>query len=215
MSLSQFLNSLLHEGRVRVVPIFDLSGQILIEGPEELAAAAAVLESFECEYRSELAHRPPPLAHAALLWGAQNVQRACSLLTFRDINAEGVRSALNDPCPEPPSHSVVYSVDLTFRFLPDLTRLARAVSPVDPLVGILGDWSRQWPLSSVGVSAVSVIGPLEWLDDPCLRQLYVDRILAEGDESRLDDPRTREAVLEAVGRHPELSPKLAARLFAK
>ena len=41
---------------------------------------------------------------------------------------------LSVPCPQKASPAVCYSVDLTFRFLPDLTRLARAASEDDPLV---------------------------------------------------------------------------------
>lgn len=212
MSLPQFLNSLLYEGRVRVDPILDRNGRIITTGVEELHDAAVLVEAFELEYRSDLAHQPPPLSRDAMLWAASFVQRACGVLTYRDIDADGVRRALSDPCPESPSCSVVYSVDLILRFLPDVIRLARAASPDDPLVHHLTEIARQWPLSSVGIGSIDITEPLDWLDDPCLQQIYVDRILAEQQESRLDDPRVREAVQTAVGRHPQLTPKLVTRL---
>lgn len=214
MSLSQFVNSLFHEGRARVDPIFDRHGTLLIESPRELDAAAQTLESFEIDYRRELAHAPPGLSRPAMLWGARCVRRAASLLSYREIDADRMRSNLAEPCPEPPTASVVYSVDLCLRFLPDLMRLARAASPDDPLVAILKLWGEQWPLSSVGM-AVTVSGPLDWLSEPCLRQLYVDRIVAEQDESRLADEATRQAVRQTLGRHHQLAPKLASHLAAK
>jgi hypothetical protein len=215
MSLPSFLHSLLGEGRVRVESVFKSDGRLLTESPQELNESFKLLSDFEREYRLELAHKPPELNRAALLWGAIQVRRAASLLTYREAELEQLQAALTGSCPEPMSASVVYSVDLTYRFLPDLLRLARAASPQDPLVAILKDWAERWPLSSVGGADVTVTGSLKWLDDPCLRQLYVDRILTNQDASRLTDPRTLEAVRIAVGGQSHLAPKLAAVLSAK
>lgn len=214
MSLSSFLQSLHGEGRVRVESVFR-NGRLLIETAAELNEAFELLSDFDATYRLELAYQPPKLNREALLWGAVQVRRAASLLTYRDVEPEQLQHALSIPSPEPISPSVMYSVDLTYRFLPDLLRLARAASPQDPLVAILKDWANTWPLSSVGMSDVTVTSPLAWLDDPCLRQIYVDRILAEQDTTRLSDPRTRDAVRIAVGRQLHLVPKLVASLSAK
>lgn len=215
MSLPEFLTSLLGEGRVRVDPAFDSSGRLLTIPSAELDAAFEILCRFESEFRQELPAQPPAVIRSAAMWGLTSVQRACSMLTYRDFDAEQVVAALNDPCPENDSPATAYSVDLTFRFLPDLVRLARAASPEDPLVHALQRWAQQWPLSSVGMSGIVVEHAPGWLTDPCLRQLYVDRILLEQDESRLADPGTREVIRESIGRHSELSPKLADLLAAK
>lgn len=215
MSLPSFLHSLLSEGRVRVDSVFKPDGRLLAESPQELNESFKLLSDFDREYQLELAHKPPEINRAALLWGAIQVYRAASLLTYREAGPEQLQAALTGVCPEPTSASVVYSVDLTYRFLPDLLRLARAASPQDPLVAILKEWANQWPLSSVGITDVTITDSLEWLDDPCLRQLYVDRILTEQDASRLTDSRTLEAVRTAVGAQSHLVPKLAAVLSAK
>jgi hypothetical protein len=47
---------------------------------------------------------------------------------------------------------------------------------------------------------------------PCLRRLYVDRIIAGRDVARLSDQRVRAAAIEAVGLHDELCPEIAAAL---
>lgn len=215
MSLPDFLTSLLNDGRARVDPIFDPENRLIADDPGELDAAFELLSQFELEYRTDLPGQSPPISRHSALWGLTSVYRACSLLAYRAYNAEQVEIALNLPCPETHSPQTVYSVDLTFRFLPDLVRLARAASPDDPLVHLLMRWAQQWPLSSVGISGVTVESPLAWLTDPCLRQMYVDRILHMQDESRLTDSQTREAVLESLGKHPELSPKLANLLLVK
>jgi len=215
MSLPQFLHQMLHGGRVQVDPVVDQSGQRLFESVHEQNEAVVILEAFERDYRTDLAFQPPALDREALLWGALTVHRIGSLLTFRDVGAEQVQQILAGDGPRDQSASVVYSVDLTFRFLPDLIRLARAASPDDPLVAILLAWAGRWPLSSVGIKDVVVSGSWDWLDDRCLRQMYADRILSEQDLSRLEEPRVREAVLESLGRHLHLAPKLAACLEVK
>ena len=70
--------------------------------------------------------------------------------------------------------------------------------------------ANAWPLSSVGVSGVEAGGLEPILDDECLRRLYVDRIIARDDRSRLTHPRVREAVMEAVGMYEELAPQLVS-----
>ena len=116
-------------------------------------------------------------------------------------------------CPpgEPPS--VHYSVDLTFRYLPGLLKLAR-VRRRAIRCSHLGRWAVEWPLSSVGMA---LIGPVEigpWARDRCLLGLYVDRVIACGDVGRLGDWRVREAVQEALGPFPELAPKMATAAAA-
>jgi hypothetical protein len=131
----------------------------------------------------------------------------------RDANETDVRAALADPRPGPTA-TAHYSVDLVFRFLPDLIALARRVSQDDPLVEALRNLIAPWPLASVGMSDIPVADIEPIIGHPCLRQLYVDRILARGDVARLDDPRVQEAVREALGACPELAPAISAKLAA-
>lgn len=215
MSLPQFLHLLLYGGRVAVDPVLDQAGRRVVVCEREQNDALAVLDAFEQEYRQGLPFQPPSVDRDALLRGALAVRSAASLLTYRDANAEQVQLILAGDGPDDQSASSVYSVDLTLRFLPDLVRLARAASPGDPLVGMLLAWASRWPLSSVGIKDLVVSGPCDWLDDPCLRQLYADRILAEQDLTRLTEPRACDAVRESLGRHLELAPKVAASLMAK
>ena len=52
------------------------------------------------------------------------------------------------------------------------------------------------------------------LEHPSLRTLYIDRIMARKDFSRLSDPRVRELVTAAIGLHEELAPDLLAAVNA-
>ena len=177
--------------------------------PDDLPAAVALLDNAA---RPELAFVAPALSVPAACWALQTLYRACQALVFREIDADDVRKALGDPCPVPTSPSVCYSVDLSLRYVPDLIALARGIAPDDPLVTALATLAKAWPLSSVGAPGNGDVDPSPFIDDPGLRQLYVDRIIERGDAARLAHPVVRDAMREAVGAYPDLAPKLAASL---
>ncbi len=210
VTLSEFLNRLFRDGRVRVPRPAGISDT-------ELRAADGVLSAFEQEYRQELPATPPPpppLCLPAARWAATMLYQACQFVAFRDADEETVARTLAVACPHGDPAAVHYSVDLTFRYLPGLIKLARSASERDPLLAHLARWAVQWPLSSVGMADV---GPLQigpWARDPCLLGLYVDRVIALRDASRLSDPQVRDAVQQAVGLFPELAPELAPQMAA-
>lgn len=203
--MQSFFDNLHNEGRVRLTSA---------DAPTlaEIDAATNGLLDFEREYRLNLAGTAPVPVWSAVRWGAAGVYRAAQFLAYRELGPDALARDLGIPCPEPPSAAVCYSVDLSFRFLPDLIRLARAAAANDPLVERLMAWAASWPLSSVGISGVSP-GPIEaFIEDESLRMLYVDRIIATKDVSRLTNDRVRIAVAAAIGAFPELAPEVAAAL---
>jgi hypothetical protein len=203
-----FLNDLLATGRIRAAA--------------DAVASAAALESLprailraDISARLELPGNPPALSSPAAVWAGTIFYQACQYLVHREFDAATVRKGLGKPCPQSPSPSVCYSVDLVFRYLPDLLSLARGISQEDPLVEGLLVLARQWPLSSVGVDLPSRVDPVSFITDRCLRTLYAERIIARSDISRLDHPGAADAVREALGFHPELAPAIAAKLAVK
>ena len=193
----RFLETLSLDGRARVGGADPASEGDLREGLDWLAG-------FEREYRCHLPGRPPGLDSAALRWSVSAFYRAAQCLVHRHLGEEVVTRDLAVPAPTPATSSSVYSVDLTFRFLPDLLRLARGASESDPLVTRIVEWGCDWPLSSVGMT-LPRLGPTEpILADRCLAALYRDRILAAADRSRLESPEVPLLIDEAGGAHPEL-----------
>jgi hypothetical protein len=189
----------------------------LVPGPAELPAAESVLIEFEQRYRLEMPGEAPALSLPAALWGAEMTYFACQCLAFREIDEAELTSRLSRPFAGKWDASVHYSVDLTFRMLPDLYHRARATSRNDPLVARLAGWADDWPLSSVGMPAVTrekaAADPTRIdaiLEHPSLRTLYIDRIIARNDLSRLSDRRVAELATAAIGLHEELAPELLA-----
>ena len=206
MGLAEFLQALFEHGKVRVgAPGDGISSA-------QWAGVDAILAERHAAEGAEFPGVIPPLAPAVARWAAEQFYRACQFAVYRDAGAEKIAAALASPCPPAPAASRHVSVDLTFRFLGDLYRLAHAASPDDPLCERLRAWAAEWPLSSVGMPGVNPRNIDDVLEPVGLRTLYVDRIIARRDRSRLNDPRVRQAVLAAIGSYHELAADLAGAL---
>ena len=201
MDLPEFLAQLAEEG-VAVVDHDEAVG----------GSVDAVVADWDRGQRQNLAGIAPDLDLAAAQWAAVRLYRACQALVCREMPQPEMEKMLREPCPVSASPAVDYSVDLVFRFLPQVAALARRVAQSDSLVEELRALGRAWPLSSVGMEHLGTIDAARILAHPSLRQLYIDRILLSGDTSRLLDPEVRAAANAALGAHPELAPDLRTAL---
>ena len=207
--LPEFLGELFRGSRVHVAALAEFSA-------DERQNAARVLTEWEQTQRAELPGHAPPFCEATAVWGAERFYRACQFLVFRDCSAEAIAAELTVAKPKAAAPAnAAYSVDLTWRFLPDLLKLASGLASDDPLVTQLRRWAVEWPLSSVGVPNLGEFDVSGFVEDPCLRTLYVDRIFARRDRTRLTDERIRDAVREALGAFPELAPEIGALVMPK
>lgn len=195
--LLTFVEGLFVTGRVR------LTTDAPPDDADVTEAIGKVVE-FEKAMRLDLPGIAPSVDESTLQWALVAFYHACQFQVYRNL---GVSSLSGRFAAEPPRGSTAeahYSVDLVFRFLPDLVKLARNGSPEDPLLATLSEWCEAWPLSSVGVSNLTPPHCEPILADECLLRIYVDRILRTQDESRLSDQRIRDEVTRAVGAFPEL-----------
>lgn len=196
MDLAQFFLALQGSGRVAVQRAPD---------PEHGGLERALRE-FDGAVRLGAPAGLPPLDVAAATWAVEMLYAACVLFAHRDEPAETVAARLAPACPSPPAAPAThYAVDLAFRHLPELWRLARGFAPGDPLVQALRELATRWPLSSVGIAELGAIDVRPLLAEPGLRRLYVDRVLHAQDRSRAADPAVAAAIAAAVGEHPELA----------
>ena len=203
MRVAQFLSDLFETGRVSVFVDFPAE-------PEQ--DVDVVLVSAEKVAAESLAGESPGFDLGCARWAAQMFYGACHFLVCRDINIEAIQAFFKQACPQAHSPKTDYSVDLVFRYLPDLVGMTRALATGDPLLQELLKLGKDWPLSSVGISGIENVDLKSFIDHPALRQLYADRIIARADTSRLGDPQLDFAVKEALGDYPDLSAPIAKHL---
>jgi hypothetical protein len=228
MGQVEFLHALLETGRVKVGPV---DGPIA-GSPGGDANLLDVLREWDAANRLEFPGEAPPLLEATARRAVDRFYRACQLTVYRDVDAATVAELFAEPVqaaaagsaparttarPVHASTADHYAVDLVFRFLPDLYRLAYRTSAADPLCEGLRKWAAEWPLSSVGMSSIdpAAVNPADLstvCEDGGLLRLYADRIIARGDVARLADSRVRTAVRTAIGFYDELSPAVAKAL---
>src|SRR5947209_5847248 len=102
------------------------TGKVRLDSPDVPTPDRADLENQIREVvemdRLELS-APVAVSIPDAIWAAMIFFNACRLLVCRDIPAEAVKKVFEVKCPHPPSLTVCYSVDLTFRYLPGLLSL--------------------------------------------------------------------------------------------
>src|ERR1700755_1656157 len=123
MGLFQFLSALAEFGNVVVTQDFREEVETEAEG---------ILKEMDQLYRLHLPGKGPDFVTEAAVWGAKMLHRGCQFLVCRDIDGEIVRKGMQEACPVVHSPAIDYSVDLTFRFLPDLIGMTRNVASGDP-----------------------------------------------------------------------------------
>jgi hypothetical protein len=201
--MREFLDQLFTTGQVTVPP----AGVSFDDDGIELE-----IRQFDRSARLSLSGEAPELDIEAAAWAAGMLAEAVRLGIARELGAAEIAQTFTRTCPKPRSHEVDYSADLFLRYLPELLGWVQRLAGDDPLLEHLRRLGAEWPLSSVGIKGLAVGSIEPFVGHPSLRQLYVDRILAADDVSRLGDPRVADAARAALGAHPELAPAVAKAL---
>jgi hypothetical protein len=204
-----FLIQLFENGRVSV-PSAGQSFESAVECEPQLRA-------FDRSARLELPAGLPEFDLRVAAWAAERLAEICRLVVARAAGPDEFAPAFSVPCPAAPSSAADYSADLFLRHLPALWKFTERLSPGDPLLAEIVRFSSGWPLSSVGMKLVAPpdAGRVAiFAENPGLRRVYADRIIALEDVSRLAVPAVDRAVRDALGAHPDLSPVIARALDA-
>lgn len=195
MLLTTFLRDLVSTGAVT------LTNQPTAFEADDLHAADALLANCYAEDALDLPGTAPAFAAPAARWAAQYVYHTMQLALVRALDEDVMQQYLpaytGNVTPE-----TIYSVDLTFRYLPDLLGLAKGLAPGDALVAQLQATARQWPFSFVGHSeGLDAAAEAAVLAHPALRLAYVDRIIRQQDRQRAGQPHLLPLVRAALGSH--------------
>lgn len=159
------------------------------------------LLQFERDYRSYLGLALPAFRLDATLWSAKTFYRACQVYTHPETKLPA-DFAIHPVESEPVDPKVIYSVDVVFRFLPDLLRLFDQVSPESLAKQSLLELGHVWPLSSVGCPEVVDVDSQSVFEHPGLRTLYLDRIISYDDRPRMTDPLVKQLLSQYGFNHP-------------
>lgn len=194
MVLTGFLNDLLNTGCLTV------AGRLAAFDAADLRAAEDLLRALHAEDALALPGPAPAFDGAAALWAAAYLCHSLTLALVRELDEAVVDEQLRDFAGAVTAE-VVYSVDLSFRHLPDLLGLAKGLAPGDALVARLRATARQWPFSCVGTEPGGAEPDALILAHPALRQAYVDRIIRTQDRARAGQAHLAPLVGEALGAH--------------
>jgi len=174
MKQNYFLNMVQHLRQHEEVMLF---GNILHIDEADAAEAVAYLQE---QYRAEsleYPHTAPPFDAAAALWAAKTMNMAAQLLLYRENKPDDL-GALFPAFDREIDKASVLSADLCLRFLPDTLRELKIIDSLDPLILILENILHQWHYSGIHYPLdLSKVELERNLADPCLRQLYLDRII--------------------------------------
>jgi hypothetical protein len=170
-AFSDFLAQLLGEGKI----IFRSAKPP--QGRPSDRDAAALAEAF---VTVTLSVAGPPIAFDAptACEAAELVRQSSWALVSREERVDDLKRRLRMTItPRTPAQHL--SADLMLRYLPQVLRRARGLDATDPLIGILADVLRRWPLSGA-LSDVeeSPLGPTDFGGHPGLLLLYCERLAA-------------------------------------
>ncbi|MGB0523597.1 MAG: hypothetical protein ACPGJS_11590 [Flammeovirgaceae bacterium] len=139
-----------------------------------------VITYLQLFYESESLNYPyeaPAFDADAALWAAHTVYIACQLILYRE-NKEADLVQLLPHYPNDISASAILSADVCLRFMPDLISQIAAIDPADALIQLLEVHLTAWHYSGINYALdLDQLSFTSIQENPCLMQLYTDRII--------------------------------------
>jgi hypothetical protein len=174
MKQNYFLNMVQHLRQHEEVMLFN---NILEINESDAAETVAYLQEQYRKESLEYPHSAPAFDAAAALWAAKTMNMAAQLLLYRENKPENL-DCLFPAFDRETDNGAVLSADLCLRFLPDTLRELKIIDSLDPLILILENMLAQWHYSGIHYPLdLSKTNLENGLADPCMRQLYIDRII--------------------------------------
>jgi hypothetical protein len=192
VQLEQFIQDIIQQGKVVV------AGQVIPFTQEDLQKAAQRLHEYYDQQLQELTSPVPAFEPEAAVWAAIYLYRAVQLTVLRELGEDAVNGLLT-PFKGPVSPGSILSVDVSFRYLPNILGLAKGLAPEDALVKRIQEAAGQWPYSSVGMKVDGEVDVALIMTDACLRRAYIDRIIEARDATRCNNALVNEYIKEALG----------------
>jgi len=192
MTLTEFISSLINEGKVTVAPA------IKSFTPEDIRLANVHLKQHYDDDSTDMPGQVPPYDPEAALWAACYLYRAVQFIQLRRLGEDDIKANLL-PFTGVRSPSAVYAADLTLRYMPGLFDLAKGLAPGDPLVKELEIMAAAWPFSMAAIPAIVPEDLSPIMQHPSLKIAYIDRIIQAKDFRKCRHPECLPLVQEALG----------------
>ncbi|SDH50626.1 hypothetical protein [Chitinophaga filiformis] len=194
MRLTEFISSLINEGKVTVAPAINSFD------PEDLRLANVHLKQHYDDDSTDMPGQVPPFDPEAALWAACYLYRAVQFIQLRQLGEDDIKAHLL-PFTGVPSPSAIYAADLTLRYMPGLFDLAKGLAPGDPLVKELEIMAAHWPFSMAAIPSIvpEELFLLMIMQHPSLKIAYIDRIIQAKDFRKCRHPECLPLVKEALG----------------
>ena len=113
---------------------------------EDVHSAVEWIMQCESQTREHWPATPPDVDRHALVWATRHIFGAAQLAVFRHLGPPDIEKRLKEEFAEgDDAASTAYSVDVIFRYLPDLFRIVKGMNPDDPLLVVLRRWGERWP----------------------------------------------------------------------
>lgn len=164
----------------------------------------AVVDYLQREYENEgleYPFTPPPFDAKAALWASKTVYFSAQLLLNRK-NLPGTASSYVMGYDYELTAGAILSTDICLRFLPAILRELKLIDLEDPLISVLQSHLQQWHFSGVGyLTELDDIDYTIPLENDCIKQLYVDRIIERKARNYIDGSPLGEFVLGSMGEY--------------
>lgn len=169
-------------------------------GEKEHVATIGILAEADHLARLHAPMSPPAFHLSAAVWAARVMQFACHRLVDKvEIDTRLPPELIHgEPAGTKPAEH--WSVDLMFRCWWDLMQRAFAANQQDTLNDTLAQVAARWPLAAVGTTVSCSTDRLAVVcGDPCLRMIYIDRVIARRDKTKATEPMIAKLIQQIGG----------------
>ena len=202
MRLNKFLLELSEAGEVTVDRKLEISA-------EELDACIPILKSLEKSARLNAPSGLPKFNEKTASTALKIFYNICQMMVNRDFSENLINNTFNqlEELPDPASLETVWSVDVVFRYLPDIFRMSTKLSKGDPLCDKIVDLAKRFPFSTPGIKIDDCVDAY-LVENDALKIIYMNRIIESEAVDRLVNADTKLAIEEKLGNQQQLCQNL-------
>lgn len=146
----------------------------------------------------------PPFHEEAANWSSKILFYTAQLVMYREHDAETLTEIIT-PFQQEKTASAITTADISLRFLPSLLGYLEKIEVEDALIPLLKDILKEWHysglLSTIDLEESQFTAAY---DDPCLLQLYVDRVIEQKQRTIGQLDKLKPLVMSALGNYEQL-----------